>query len=249
MIVRLLRARRVSRAGLRALLVALIVGAAAAFGWTVSQEDASGGTSGAEGDPGADPTADAVARLTVVPAGEQRFDLISGETTLPDGGTILDTRTGLRLEAETIRYLEGVYIEAQTARADIAAGVLIAATLSIDVAGLVATAPDGVRFVRPGLELSSDAAQLHFGSELARFDAPSGDQPELSATALLLDLRSGDALLLGPYRFQDGPFTLRDDREDAALQLRPVTAEDGTPSYRAANDVDEDLWTRLAPIR
>jgi hypothetical protein len=198
---------------------------------------------------GSDPTEDAVARLTVVPSGEQSFDLLTGETTLPEGGTILDTGTGLRLDAAFIRYREGAYIDAQDARAATAGGDLVAPALTIDVPSLVALAPEGVRFQRDGLMVVATSAELRFGSELARFDAPAGDDPELSARALLLDLRSGDALLLGPYRFRDGPFTLSDEREDAALQLRPVTAEDGTPAYRAANQVDEDLWQRLAPIR
>ena len=55
-------------------------------------------------------------------------------------------------------------------------------------------------------------------------------------------------MLLGPYLYQDGPFTLRDDRDGAALMLRPTTTDDGTPTYEAANEVDEDLWTRLAPL-
>jgi hypothetical protein len=202
-----------------------------------------------DGAAGTDPTEAAVARLTVVPTGEQSFDLLTGETTLPEGGTILDTQSGLRLDAAFIRYREGAYIEAQEATAATAGGNLVAPTLSIDVPSLVAVARDGVRFVRDGLTVHAAAAELRFGPELARFDAPAGDDPELSARALLLDLRSGDALLLGPYRFQDGPFTLSDEREDAALQVRPVIAEDGTPSYRAANEVDEDLWLRLAPIR
>lgn len=202
-----------------------------------------------DGSAGSDPTGDAVARLTVVPNGEQSFDLLTGETTLSEGGTILDTETGLRLDAAFVRYLEGAYIEAEEATAVTAGGTLVATTLSIDVPTLVARAPDGVRFERAGLTVMAVAAELRFGPELARFDAPAGDDPELSAEALLLDLRSGDALLLGPYRFQDGLFTLSDEREDAVLQLRPVTAADGAPSYRAANEVDEDLWTRLDPIR
>jgi len=202
-----------------------------------------------DGPAGVDPTEEAVARLTVVPSGEQSFDLLTGETTLPDGGTILDTQTGLRLDAAFIRYREGAYIDAQEATAETAGGRLVAPTLTIDVPSLIAVAPDGVRFVRDGLSVEATAAELRFGPELARFDAPAGEDPELVARALLLDLRSGDALLLGPYRFQDGPFTLSDEREDAALQVRPVIAEDGTPSYRAANEVDEDLWIRLDPIR
>ncbi len=195
-----------------------------------------------------DPSADAIARLTVVPHGDQSFDLLTGETTLPDGGVIVDTETGLRLDAGFVRYREGDYIEARDATAETAGGSLSAPALRIDVPTLVATAPEGVRYEREGLELIADAAELRFGSELVRFEHPTGESLDLEARALLLDIRTGDALLLGPYRFQDGPFVLTDDREDAALQLRPVTTDAGTPTYRAANEVDEDLWTRMAPL-
>jgi len=199
-------------------------------------------------DPSTDPTADAIARLTVVPHGEQSFDLLTGETILADGGVIVDTETGLRLDAGFVRYREGDFIEARDATAETAGGSLAAPALRIDVATLVAAAPEGVRYVREGLELVADAAELRFGPELVRFEHPTGASLDLEARALLLDIRTGDALLLGPYRFQDGPFVLTDDRDDAALQLRPVTTDAGTPTYRAANEVDEDLWTRMAPL-
>lgn len=207
------------------------------------------GAAWAQDDPSDDPTADAVARLSVVPHGQQAFDLMTGETTLPDGGVIVDTETGLRLDAAFVRYREGAYIEARDATAATVDGSLVAPELRIDVPTLVATAPAGVRYVREGLELVGDSAELRFGPELVRFERPTGASLDLEARALLLDLRTGDALLLGPYRFQDGPFVLTDDREDAALQLRPVTTDAGTPTYRAANEVDEDLWTRMAPLR
>jgi hypothetical protein len=190
-----------------------------------------------------------VARLTVVPAGEQRLDLATGETVLPDGGTIVDAETGLELEARSIRYVDGAYIEAEDAAARTAGGRLHAPALRIDLQALTAVAPEGVRYRRDGLELRAAAAELRLGPELARFDAPRGDDPVLEARALLLDVRSGDAVLLGPYRYTDGPLTLRDEREDAALQLRPATTAEGVPTYRAANEVDEELWSRLAPLR
>jgi hypothetical protein len=208
-----------------------------------------GGLAGAQDDEEtlADGAAPA-ARLTVIPDGEQRLDLATGETVLPRGGTIVDTETGLELEAATIRYLEGAYIEAERAVARVADGRLEAPTLRVDLGALTAVAPDGVRYDRDGLQLVADAARLRFGPQLARFDAPHAEDPVLQARALLLDVRSGDAVLLGPYRFQDGPFTLRDDGEDAVLQLRPVTTDAGVPTYAAANEVDEALWSRLAPL-
>jgi hypothetical protein len=209
-----------------------------------------GGLAGAQDDDEtlADGGAAPAARLTVIPDGEQRLDLATGETVLPRGGTIVDTETGLELEAATIRYVEGAYIEAERAVARVADGRLEAPTLRVDLGALTAVAPDGVRYDRDGLELVADAARLRFGPQLARFDAPRAEDPDLQARALLLDVRSGDAVLLGPYRFQDGPFTLRDDGEDAVLQLRPVTTDDGVPTYAAANEVDEALWSRLAPL-
>lgn len=228
---------------MRALVLVSLLGAV--FAWSFAQDEAGSAASGSA----ADPTAESVARLTVVPNGEQSFDLLTGETTLSDGGTILDTQTGLRLEASFIRYLEGAYIDAEEARAETAGGTLGAPTLEIDVPGLVATAPDGVRFERPGLAVTASRAELRFGPELARFDLPVGERPELAAQALLLDLSTGDALLIGPYHFQDGPFALRDDRETAVLQLRPVVTEDGTFTYRAANEVDDDLWESMESIR
>lgn len=195
------------------------------------------------------PPAAPVARLTVIPEGEQRLDLSTGESVLPDGGTIVDAETGLELEAETIRYVEGAWIEAQRASAATGGGLLTAPVLRIDLDARTATAPEGVRYRLDGLSVTAASAVLRFGPDLVRFEAPRGEDPGFEGRALLLDVRTGDAVLLGPYRFQDGPFTLRDEREDAVLQLRPVRTDAGVPTYRAANEVDEDLWTRLAPLR
>jgi hypothetical protein len=190
-----------------------------------------------------------VARLTVVPDGEQRLDLSTGETVLPDGGTIVDAQTGLELEAERIRYVEGAWIEAEGASAETLGGVLTAPALRIDLESRTATALKGVHYRLDGLAVRAASAELRFDPDLLRLEEPRGEDPTLEGRALLLDVRSGDAVLLGPYRFQDGPFTLSDEREDAVLQLRPARTEEGVPTYRAANEVDEDLWARLAPLR
>lgn len=193
--------------------------------------------------------AETIARLTVIPAGEQAFDLATGETTLPDGGTIIDRQTGLTLRAERIVYRDGDYIHAWSATAETDAGVLTAPTLRIDVPSLTARVPDGVTLERPGLAVTADSAEYLFEESLVRFHAPRGTSTTLEARTLYLAVDTGDVLLIGPYLYQDGPFTLRDERADSALQLRPVTADDGTTGYRAANEVDPDLWARVAPPR
>lgn len=202
-----------------------------------AQEDAGGGD------------ADWGARLTVIPTGEQAFDLMTGETTMPEGGTIIDRPTGLTLRAEHIVYVEDEYIHAEGATAETDAGLLTASRLEIDVPALIARAPDGVTLERPGLTVRAASAEYRFEDALVRFEEPRGVNTTLEAEALLLAVDSGDVLLLGPYQYQDGAFTLRDERADSALQLRPVTSADGDTGYRAANEVDPDLWSRVAPLR
>ncbi|MEX2501610.1 MAG: hypothetical protein WD336_04480, partial [Trueperaceae bacterium] len=206
-----------ARTPLRRFLVALIALGVLVFAAPVAiAQDA---------DPDSDPNADAdseidapaepVARLTVTPDGDQSFDLLTGETTLPDGGTIQDTASGLTLHAAWIAFVEGETIDAREVTADTDTGRLTAATLHIDVPTLIATAEEGVTFTRDGLTVRAERARLHLGPGLVRFEAPSRESPELSGAALLLDADSGDAVLLGPYRFQDGPFLLSDDRDGA----------------------------------
>ncbi|MDR9392437.1 MAG: hypothetical protein RI554_10460 [Trueperaceae bacterium] len=199
-----------------------------------------------------DATSDAVpasARLTVVPDGPQRLDLATLVTELPEGGRIVDAETGLALDAERIRFLEGAFVEADGVSAELEAARFDAPRLEVDLAAGRAVAPDGVAYVGAGLEVSATSARIVFGPDLVRFDAPRARRPDLEARALLVDVASGAAWLLGPYRYAEGLLTLRDDREDAILQIVPTTTDAGEPTYRAANTVDDALRTRFAPLR
>ncbi|MDZ7800495.1 MAG: hypothetical protein U5K81_06845 [Trueperaceae bacterium] len=246
--VRAVRAGQTSRKrwGRAAVRLAMILLAPVLLSAALAQDD---GEPGDGADTAAQDAAPQVARLTVEAAGAQSYDLSTGRTVLEDGGTITDLETGLTIRAPYIAYVEGESIEARDAEAETDAGLLRAPRLSIDVPALRARAPEGVTFQREGLEVRADSADYRLDEELVRFERPRGSDPRLEAEALIYDARDGDALLLGPYLFQDGAFTLRDERSDAVLQLRPVEAEDGTPGYRAANTIDDDLWARVAPLR
>lgn len=198
---------------------------------------------------GQDDAASRVARWTVEPLGDQVFDLLTGETSLPDGGTIVDAVTGLVLQAGFVTFVEGVSIDAETVRADLAGGRIEASRLSIDVVAGVATVADGVRFSTSALVIEADGARFLLDVDLARFDAPRGVTPVLEGGTLFLDVASGAAVLTGPYRFVQGIVTFRDDSDTATLMLETAALADGSITYQAANVVEEDLWERFAPLR
>lgn len=190
-----------------------------------------------------------VARLEVIPAGDQTFDLLTGETVLPDGGTIRDRVTGLALQASIIRLQEGVYVEAENVTAERQGATFEAPRLLVDLQRRVATTPDGVTFRGAGLDVQAERADIDFDAEVVRFDAPVAERPSFEAQSFFLDLVEGDALLIGPYAYAEGIVAVRDEREDAMLQLTAITQEDGTRTYRTSSVVDEALLARFDAVR
>jgi len=189
-----------------------------------------------------------VARLEVIPVGNQSFDLLTGETVLEEGGTIRDQVTGLSLDATFIRYLEGAYIEATEVSAVREDGTFEAPFLRIELEALVGVADQGVRFLGPGLDVEAQRAEIHFGPEIARFDEATASTPEFTARVFLLSLVNGDAILMGPYEYLQGFATLRDPREEGLMQLQASTDEQGERQYSASTQVDEALLETFGTV-
>gem|GEM_PF-1960704 len=78
-------------------------------------------------------------------------------------------------------------------------------------------------------------------------DAGVSRGPEASASEAWIELATGRVLLLGPYRFADGPLVLTGDGE-AALQLDAVELADGVV-YDARSAVDDALAEVVARVR
>lgn len=188
------------------------------------------------------------AELTVRSYGAQRLDLATGETVLEDGGEVVDQRSGVRLSAAWIAYVDGERLEARDAvvagelgevRADVV-------TIDLDVGRLVASG--NVRLRRPGLAASSDRFGLDAAAGLAWLDGSvAATAPDAHAAWVWIDVADGRLALVGPYRFVDGGFVLSGD-VGARLQLQPVTV-DGAVAFDASTDVDEDLAGRMAAVR
>ncbi len=188
-----------------------------------------------------------VADLTVTAYGAQRLDLATGETILEDGGEVTDQRSGVRLTAAWIAYVEGERLEARDATLEGDVGRAEADAVEIDlVTGRVA-ASGGVVLTRPGLAATADRFGLEPDAELAWLDgAVTATAPDASAASVFLDLGDGRLVLEGPYRFVGDTFTL-EGSVGGRLQLDPVAIEDET-TFDARTEVDADLTDRIAAL-
>ena len=186
------------------------------------------------------------AALTVTPDGPQRYDVTSGVTTLPQGGTVVDQDTGVTLKAASMTYVEGASIDATEASVTGSFGKLTAASIHIDVPAGTLEATGGLHLVRGGLTVQAGTLAYDATREVVDIHGPvEGTSPDFHADRVLLDAKSGDVLLLGHYRFSEGALTLTSPTGGGRLELHlhPV---DGKPVYDAATEVSPALLARFS---
>ena len=170
------------------------------------------------------------AALSVRPNGPEEFDLATGITTLPEGGEISYRAQDVTLVGDYIRFLEGDFIEVRGATVTGTFGVLEAPELRFEVEPQRLLARDAT-FVGEAVELSAATAELELKEDVAVLSGGvTSTEPLLSSERALVDLTGQQALLVGPYTFEDGPVALRGDagkllalRWDAAGALRAET--------------------------
>ncbi len=183
--------------------------------------------------------ADNFAALNVTPRGDQTLDLATGVTTLPQGGEIVDTESGLKLEGSFIRYHAGEFIEARGATVHGKFGDLKAAKIYLDAAKQTLQASGGVNFSAQDFNVTAGSLTVYLEPELAfAGEQVHGDKPALEASALLVDSSGRQALLASPYHYQDGPLTLQ---SQAAGHFLMVRWAEGGSSFSASTEVDPKL--------
>lgn len=145
--------------------------------------------------------------LNVTPRGPQNLNLETGVTDLPQGGTVSDARSGLRLTAARLQLNPGGRLVAQGAILTTRqGGTLRAPNLTYDPGRSTVTASGGVTYGDARLKnLTAGQMVIHlktgFVSALGDVRAQS---PALSGAALAFDLRTAQAALSGPYRLNAG---------------------------------------------
>jgi hypothetical protein len=183
------------------------------------------------------------AALTIRPNGPEELDLATGVTTLPEGGTVSYKDEGVTLSGTFIRYLEGEFIEIEGATVEGVFGSLSAPQLRFVVASQRLEAVAGARFKGEALELEAKTITLHLEDDIAVLaGGVLSREPDLTSERAVVDTAANQALLIGPYRFQNGPVTLRGE---AGKQLALTWDEAGAVS--AGTAIAPDVQSRFAP--
>lgn len=187
------------------------------------------------------------AALVITPYGEQIFDLATGVTTLPQGGEVIDRDGKVVLAGQQLRYRQGVFVEALSARVEAEAFVLIAENIYLDVPAQRLDAEGEVSFESPELGLMAERLSIDLVREQAVLnEVVSTREPLLAAATLVVVSDLSAALLVGPYRYQDGPLTLSSSEAGDLLELRWVAGEAGF-SFTVTTEISEELLARYAP--
>jgi len=124
---------------------------------------------------------------------------------------------------------------------------LSAPSISLDIAQQSLSASGGVVFRSPELMLSAEQLQI----DLVRGHAVlsgvvSTTAPLLEAATLVVASDLGAALLVGPYRYQDGPLVLSSSEPGDLLELRWITGDEGL-SFAVSTDISAELLARYKP--
>ncbi|MER3478982.1 MAG: hypothetical protein C4327_00450 [Meiothermus sp.] len=184
------------------------------------------------------------AGFSVEANGDQQVDLATGVTTLPRGGTLTDSKNGLKLVAPYIQYKDGEFIRARQAQLNTGDTRFNALELDYQFKGEVLRLK--------GLTLSSkDFSQISAQEGLAWLAEDRlvlageirSQSPQLRANKMVVDSQSRQALVIGSFSFQDGNVRLSGNRADSLLLL---TFQGG--KTQATSRVPADVLARLRPF-
>jgi hypothetical protein len=183
--------------------------------------------------------------LTVIPFGDQTFDIATGRTVLLQGGEIKDRVNGIVVTAQFIELQQGVFIDAKNVKATGLFGSFQASQLTIEFESSVVTAEGGVALSKDTTVIHAEHLVYFADTDILRLSGGVvGEFPFIEAKAIILEFSSGTALLVGPYTFKDGPFTLRSTIEDSLLELTSVDIG-GISTFEAATEVNAENLDRL----
>lgn len=154
--------------------------------------------------------------------GDQRLNLSTGRTELPQGGTAIDSKNGLSLTGKTLTYLPGQSLQATGANLRLAAGgTLNADTVNYDVKAGTLTASGHLNYTGSRIRgLRAGTVVLYTGSGTV---VASGDvratAPALSASRVVVLKGGRQILLAGNYTLSTGRSRLADATSTARLLL------------------------------
>ena len=191
--------------------------------------------------------AQSFANFTVIPTGDQIYDLATSTTDLPQGGSIIDQSNKLTLSANTMKYQEGIFINATGAYLEGEFGSLTTPNLRFDLANQLLST-DSLELSYKNLIVTATTMRLYTRPSIAKLEGRVlSSNPSFEASGLVINLKTGFAFLLSPFEYQNGPLALRQETPGRNLQLSPVEQEDGSIIYQATSVIDPALLESFSP--
>lgn len=188
------------------------------------------------------------ASLEVQPYGQQIYDLATDSTLLPSGGLINERGVGVQLDAGYASYREGSFISANRASVIGSFGTMNTSTLYLDI-------PNDILRTQQGTTLNANGGLVVESTNVTVYLKPAiavgqgnirSSNPPFSSSSIVVDTLGKKALLVAPYEYRDGPFTLRSNTPGDLLQVVWYDEADGSTTFEASSQVDPDLYNSLA---
>ncbi|MFC4637477.1 hypothetical protein [Deinococcus hohokamensis] len=185
------------------------------------------------------------AGLNITPRGEQKLNLDTGATDLPEGGTATDAGSGMKLVAARMQLRPGQTLVAQDATLTTRqGGTLKAAQVTYDLKAGTVVATGGVTYRDSRFEaLSAPGMALYLKSGFVTAGGGvKAQRPNLSASGLVFDPNTMQVLLTGPAQVSQGAL-----RASTAAGGRLVMVFGGNRLLRATSTPDNVTLARFRP--
>lgn len=175
------------------------------------------------------------AGFDIKPKGNQDMDMVTGITTLPQGGTVTDGKNGLKIEAQYIEVKEGDFLKARGAKLTTEdGGVLTASNVDYQVKKNSLTATGKLNYQDANIkDLGADKVQVNTRDKLVV--ASGGVQasaPAIKANMVLADYDHNVAVLYGNYTFQSGKQKLSNKSATGLLLVKFNSKGEGTATTK-----------------
>jgi hypothetical protein len=160
------------------------------------------------------------AGFTVQPKGNQDFNPLTGVTTLPQGGTLIDATDHLILQAPYISYKQGSFFEAQQATMKGPKALFQAAFMKYQVASQELRMRDLVYSSKdfPSIQAQEGLAFLKQGYVVLKGKIIS-KKPSIQAESAVIDTNHHHVLLIGPFIYRQGAEVARGNRANSLLLI------------------------------
>ncbi|GGJ30412.1 hypothetical protein [Deinococcus roseus] len=159
----------------------------------------------------------------IKPKGNQDVDLVTGVTTLPQGGLVTDSKNGIKIDAQYIEMKEGEFLKARTAKLTTSdGGLLTASNVEYSVKQNNLTATGKISYQDSNIkDLGAEKVVVHTRDKLiVASGGVQAESPAIKANMVLADYDKNVAVLYGNYSFQSGKQKLSNKSSTGTLFVK-----------------------------